>query len=158
MILDVKQLNKIMKLYYFYTLKALWDGQGKIKMYYEMSRVKKHLSGKRLFQKYSLIMSEQFFLKKAASHATLSFLLGIDRCVLKNVHLLLLFFAGDSCLLPLCVLVWNEFSLRRRTFHFAHSIFKTCVQRKKDHFGLLLNTNTHGERSRNVYQIDCNRL
>ena len=36
-----------MKLYYFYTLKALWDGQGKIKMYYGMSRVKKQLSGKR---------------------------------------------------------------------------------------------------------------
>ena len=36
-----------MKLNYFYTLKALWDGQGKIKMYYEMSRVKKQLSGKR---------------------------------------------------------------------------------------------------------------
>ena len=30
-----------------YTLKALWDGQGKIKMYYGMSRVKKQLSGKR---------------------------------------------------------------------------------------------------------------
>ena len=43
LILDVKQLNKIMKLYYFYTLKALWDGQGKIKMYYGMSRVKKQL-------------------------------------------------------------------------------------------------------------------
>ena len=25
LILDVKQLNKIMELYYFYTLKALWD-------------------------------------------------------------------------------------------------------------------------------------
>ena len=36
-----------MKLYYFYTLKALWDGQGKIKMYYGMSMVKKQLSGKR---------------------------------------------------------------------------------------------------------------
>ena len=45
--LDVKQLNKIMKLYYSYTLKALWDGQGKIKMYYGMSRVKKQLLGKR---------------------------------------------------------------------------------------------------------------
>ena len=44
---DVKQLNKIMKLYYFYTLKALQDGQGKIKMYYGMSRVKMLLSGKR---------------------------------------------------------------------------------------------------------------
>ena len=47
LILDVKQLNKIMKRYYFYTLKALWDGQGKIKVYYGMSRVKKQLSGKR---------------------------------------------------------------------------------------------------------------
>ena len=48
LILDVKQLNEIMKLYYFYTLKALWDGQGKIKMYYGMlSRVKKQLSEKR---------------------------------------------------------------------------------------------------------------
>ena len=36
-----------MKLYYFYTLKALWDGQGKIKMYYGMPRVKKQLSGRR---------------------------------------------------------------------------------------------------------------
>ena len=46
LILDVKQLNKIMKLYNFSTLKALWDCQGKIKMYYGMSRVKKQLSGK----------------------------------------------------------------------------------------------------------------
>ena len=30
-----------MKLYYFYTLKALWDGQGKIKIYYRISKVKK---------------------------------------------------------------------------------------------------------------------
>ena len=30
-----------MKLYY------LWDGQGKIKMYYGISRVKKQISGKR---------------------------------------------------------------------------------------------------------------
>ena len=36
-----------MKLYYFYTLKALWDGQDKTKMYYGMSKVKKQLSGKR---------------------------------------------------------------------------------------------------------------
>ena len=36
-----------MKLYYFYTLKAMWDGQGKIKMYYGMSRVKKQPSVKR---------------------------------------------------------------------------------------------------------------
>ena len=36
-----------MKVYYFYTLKALWDGQGKIKMYYGMSRAKNQLSGKK---------------------------------------------------------------------------------------------------------------
>ena len=36
-----------MKISYFYTLKALWDDQGKIKMYYGMSSVKKQLSGKR---------------------------------------------------------------------------------------------------------------
>ena len=35
-----------MKFYYFHTLKALLDGQGKIKMYYWMSRVKNQLSGK----------------------------------------------------------------------------------------------------------------
>ena len=46
LILDLKQLNQIMKLY-FHTLKALWEGHGKIKMYYGMSRVKKQLSGKR---------------------------------------------------------------------------------------------------------------
>ena len=46
-ILDVKKkLKKIMKSYYFYTLKALRDGRGKIKLYYGMSRVKKQLSGK----------------------------------------------------------------------------------------------------------------
>ena len=36
-----------MKLYYFHTLKELWDGQGKIKMHYGMPRVKKQLSEKR---------------------------------------------------------------------------------------------------------------
>ena len=46
LILDVKQLNKIMKICYFFDLKALFDGQGKIKMYYGMSRVKEQLSGK----------------------------------------------------------------------------------------------------------------
>ena len=50
LILDVKQLNKIIKLSCFYTLKALWDGQGKIKMHYGMSKVKKQLSGKRSIQ------------------------------------------------------------------------------------------------------------
>ena len=30
-----------MKIYHFYTLKELWDGQGKIKMHYGMSTVKK---------------------------------------------------------------------------------------------------------------------
>ena len=47
LVLDVKQLNKIMKLYYFHTIKALRYGQDKIKMYYGTSWVKKQLSGKR---------------------------------------------------------------------------------------------------------------
>ena len=47
---DVKQL-KIMKLCYFYTLKALWYGQAKIKMYYGMSKIKMQLSGKRSIAK-----------------------------------------------------------------------------------------------------------
>ena len=50
--LDVKHLNKIIKFYYFRTLNALWNGQGKIKMYYGMSRVKKQLSGKRSIAVY----------------------------------------------------------------------------------------------------------
>ena len=41
-----------MKLYYFHTLKALWDGQGKIKMYYDMPRVKKQLSRKHFIATY----------------------------------------------------------------------------------------------------------
>ena len=36
-----------MKLYYFHTLNVLWDGQGKIEMYYRMCRVKQQLQGKR---------------------------------------------------------------------------------------------------------------
>ena len=47
LILDVKQFKEIMKFYYFHTSKALWDGQGKIEMYYGMSKVKNQLSGKR---------------------------------------------------------------------------------------------------------------
>ena len=44
-----------MKLYYFYTLETLWNGQGKIKMYYWISRLKKQLLRKRSiedFKKY----------------------------------------------------------------------------------------------------------
>ena len=44
-----------MKLYYFYTLKAVWDGQGEVKMYYGMSRVKKQLSQKRPIQMLSFL-------------------------------------------------------------------------------------------------------
>ena len=59
LILDIKQLNKIMKLHYFHTSKAVWDGQGKIKMYYGTSSVKKQLSGKRSIA--SLIISHTDF-------------------------------------------------------------------------------------------------
>ena len=53
LILDVKQLNKIMKLYYFHTLKVLSDGQDKTNRYYGMSRVKKQLSGKKVYSSQS---------------------------------------------------------------------------------------------------------
>ena len=36
----------------FHTLTVLWDGQGKIKMYYGMSRDMKQLSGKRSIMRY----------------------------------------------------------------------------------------------------------
>ena len=45
-----------MKLYYFYTLKALWDGQSKIKMYYGMSRFIKELTGKRSIHRATEIL------------------------------------------------------------------------------------------------------
>ena len=57
LILDVKQLNKIMKLYNIFTLKALWNDQGKIKTFYGMSRVKKQLSGKRSIMNFRLQIS-----------------------------------------------------------------------------------------------------
>ena len=50
-----------------------------------------------------------------------------DRCEMKNLHLLLLFFVGDSCLLSLCILVWNKFSLRRRTFHCTFDFLNFCT-------------------------------
>ena len=42
-----------MKLYYFHTFKTMWDGQGKIEMYYGMSKVKKQLT-----EKTSIIVNE----------------------------------------------------------------------------------------------------
>ena len=56
-------------------------------------------------QTNSFVLIEDFniFLKKAV-HATLSFLLCIDRCEMKNVQLFLLFSVGDSCLLSLGML------------------------------------------------------
>ena len=58
---DVKQLNKIMKLY---TLKALWNDQGKMKMYYGMSRVKMQLSGKRTIA----LLKHLLYLMKNCNH------------------------------------------------------------------------------------------
>ena len=52
-----------MKLYHFNTLKAPWDGQGKFKMYYGMSRVKKQLLEKGLLSyiKYNKFTRMFFF-------------------------------------------------------------------------------------------------
>ena len=120
------------------------------------------------------------FFKKAASHATWSFLLCIDWCEIKNVRPLLLFFAGDNCLLSLLslslslslsVCLYQTSSsiyllkppcLHETNFPYerghsiAHSTFKTCVQRRKDYLGLFLNTNPSG-RSKSAYQIDFSR-
>ena len=43
-----------MKVYYFHTLKVLWDSKDEIKMYYGMSRVKKQLSGKRSIERIEI--------------------------------------------------------------------------------------------------------
>ena len=59
-----------MKISYFYTLKALWDGQGKIKMYYGMSSLKKQLSGKRFIK--LAVASASFFLVKLVLSATVA--------------------------------------------------------------------------------------
>ena len=78
-------------------------------------------------QKCLLIMSRRCFKKKTASHTTLSFLLCIDKCEMKNVQLLLLFFSRDSCLLSVYVLLWNKFSLQRRTFHCTFHFSNLCT-------------------------------
>ena len=59
LILDVKQLNKIMKLHYFYTLKALWDGKGEIKMTAKKPVFHK-LQMKQLY--YHVLFQEEFLL------------------------------------------------------------------------------------------------
>ena len=71
------------------------------------------------------------FLKRAASYATLSFLLCIDRCEMKNVQLLLLFFADNSYLPSHCMLAWNKFSLQRRTFHCTFNFKNLCTTKKR---------------------------
>ena len=48
-----------MKLYYFYILKTLWDGQGKIKMYYRVFMAKKQLSGKRSTVESAKLVAEK---------------------------------------------------------------------------------------------------
>ena len=64
--------------------------------------------------------------KKAASHATLSFLLCINKCEMKNMQPLLIFFADNSCLLSVYVLVCETNFPYKREHSIAHSIFKTC--------------------------------
>ena len=43
-----------MKLYYFYTLKALWDSQGKIRMHYGCPGLKSSYQEKGLLRRYKL--------------------------------------------------------------------------------------------------------
>ena len=50
---------------------------------------------------------------------------------MKNMQLLLLFFADNSCLLSHCMLAWNKFSLRRRTFHCTFNFKNLCTTKKR---------------------------
>ena len=105
------------------------------------------------FQKYSLCLNR--FFKNTARHAKSSFLSCIDRCEMKNVQFPLLFFTGYSLYSPSACL--HEKFPYEGGHSIAHSIFRTCVQRRKDHFGLFLNTNLRSGRSKNAYHIDCSR-
>ena len=78
-------------------------------------------------------------------------------CEMKNVLPLLLFFAGDSFFSPFVCLYETNFPYEGEHF-IAHSNLKTCVQQRKGHFGLFLNTNTCSGRSKNAYQIGCRRF
>ena len=53
-----------MKLYHFYTLKALWDAQGKVKMYYGTAKVKKQLSEKRSIANWGISVFVFCFLQR----------------------------------------------------------------------------------------------
>ena len=56
LVLDVKQLNKVIKLYYLHTLKALWDGQGKIKIFENFEIALVLLGQFQNFQKYTRLI------------------------------------------------------------------------------------------------------
>ena len=78
-------------------------------------------------------------------------------CEIKNVQPLLLFFVGDSFFSPSVCLYETNFPYEGE-HSIAHSILKTCVQQRKGHFSLFLNTNTRSGRSKNAYQITCRRF
>ena len=78
-------------------------------------------------------------------------------CEIKNVQPLLLFFVGDSFFSPSVCLYETDFPYEGE-HSIAHSILKTCVQQRKGHFSLFLNTNTRSGRSKNAYQIACRRF
>ena len=67
------------------------------------------------------------FLKKAARHATLSFLLCTDRCEMINVQPLLLFITSNSCLFSLCMLI--QISLTKEDIP-LHIPFSKLVHRE----------------------------
>ena len=56
----------------YYYLKALWDGQGKVKTYYGMSRVKKQLSGKKSIGAFDALCDARFtIIFSRSSHSSL---------------------------------------------------------------------------------------
>ena len=71
-------------------------------------------------------MSKQCF-KKAASHATLSFLLCIDKCEMKSVQPLILFLLTIAVCSPPSIILYETKIFYEGGHSIAHSIFKTCA-------------------------------
>ena len=78
---------------------------------------------------------------------------------MKNVQPLLIFFAGDGFLLflslSLCLSVcfYETYFPYERGHSIAHSIFRTCAQRRKDHLGLFFNTNHVVEKGKMLIKL-----
>ena len=73
---------------------------------------------------------------------------------MKNVQLLLLIFSG-AVVYSSSVCLYETNFYHKGGLSIAHSIFKTSVQRREDHFSLFLITNACSGKCKNAHQIDC---